>query len=96
MSEWRAHVVALYGAGCTVREIGGVLGVGCGRVRRELLAAGVQMRPRGRRPRGASAEAVRAAEMRSAGVPLRVVSAILGRSEAATRRLARAGSDGAA
>ncbi len=95
--EWQKRAAVMYRAGFTVREIEGALGVSFGRVRRALIAAGVPLRPRARRPQDRSADAGRAAQLRAAGVSVRAVASALGVSEAVVRRLlAQASSGGAA
>lgn len=42
----------IYEAGCTIREIADVLDVGITTVNNALRRAGVELRPRGRRPTG--------------------------------------------
>ncbi|MFG6197762.1 helix-turn-helix domain-containing protein [Nonomuraea sp. JJY05] len=59
--EVRARAAALYQAGASIREIATTLNLSYGRAREELIAAGVQLRPRGRpstRPADAVPKAV--------------------------------------
>lgn len=93
--ETAATLADLVNQGLTVNAISRELGLGPSAVRRRLVRAGISTQyQRRKRQVGSSPRAVRAAELRREGMPLRKIAKRLGVVESTIRYWLETGSDG--